>query len=159
MIAVYPGSFDPITLGHVDIIQRVCGLYDQVIVLVAESEQKESLFSIQERLQLVRDSLVHLPKVKVDSHRGLTVDYVRQVGAKVIVRGLRAVVDFEYEVGMANLNRKLAPEIETVLVFASPDYYFVSSRAVKELARNGGRLDGLVSNLVATSMQKKWKKV
>ncbi len=138
-IAVYPGSFDPITLGHVDIIQRVARLYDQLIVLVAESSTKTSLMTVSERMDLIRQSFLGENNIHVDFHMGgLTVDYARKAGASVIVRGLRAVVDFEYELSMANINKTLAPEIETVLVFASPEYYFVSSRAVKELVRNGG---------------------
>lgn len=143
-VAVYPGSFDPITLGHVDIIQRVARLYDELIVLVAESSAKTSLLSVAERMKLISQSFTSpgqaQPRnIKVDFHEGgLTVDYARKIGASVIVRGLRAVVDFEYELSMANINKTLAPEIETVLIFASPEYYFVSSRAVKELVRNGG---------------------
>jgi pantetheine-phosphate adenylyltransferase len=142
--AIYPGSFDPITLGHVDIIERISKMFDEVIVLVSESSQKSHLFTSQERKALINQTLGHLKNVKVDIHEGLTVDYLKKHDIKIIVRGLRAVVDFEYEMTMANINRKLDPTLETVLVFANPEYYFVSSRGVKEVARYGGSLEGLV---------------
>lgn len=157
-IAVYPGSFDPITMGHVDIINRIASLYDQVIVLVAQSAQKQSMFTAEERKQLIEQSLSHLKTVNVDIFGGLTVDYMKKVNAQVIVRGLRAVVDFEYELTMANMNRKLAPEFETLLVFASPEYYYISSRGVKEVAINGGSLKGLVPECVIEAMNKKIQK-
>ncbi|MEY4617082.1 MAG: phosphopantetheine adenylyltransferase [Pseudomonadota bacterium] len=147
-IAVYPGSFDPITIGHLDIIQRLSPLYDEVVVLVSHSPNKSYLFSSQERKEMLETSLSHLKNIRVDIHEGLTVDYLRKINAKVIVRGLRAVVDFEYEMAMASMNKKLAPEIETVLIFASPDCYYISSRAIKEIARFGGNLDGLVPSHV-----------
>lgn len=157
-IAVYPGSFDPITLGHVDIINRLAPIYDHVIVLVAQSSQKQSMFTADERKILIEKSLVGLKNVSVDIFAGLTVDYMKTAHAKVIVRGLRAVVDFEYEMTMANMNKKLAPDIETLLVFASPEYYYISSRGVKEVAMNGGSLKGLVPNHVIEAMQQKIQK-
>ncbi len=155
--AIYPGSFDPITLGHVDIIERISKMYDNVIVVVSESPQKSGLFNSQERKVLIQKALSHLKNVQVDIHQGLTVDYVKMKKAKVIVRGLRAVVDFEYEMTMANINRKLDPSLETVLVFANPEYYFVSSRGVKEVARYGGSLDGLVPDVVKQPLIDKLK--
>jgi len=157
-IAVYPGSFDPITMGHVDIINRIARLYDQVIVLVAQSSQKQSMFSAEERKSLIERSLSHLKNVKVDIFDGLTVEYMKKARSQVIVRGLRAVVDFEYEMTMANMNRKIAPEIETLLVFASPEYYYISSRGVKELAINGGSLKDLVPECVIEALEEKLKK-
>lgn len=157
-IAVYPGSFDPITMGHVDIINRISPVYDEVIVLVAQSSQKQSMFTPAERKALIEKSLSHLKNVKVDIFDGLTVDYMKRVNAQIIVRGLRAVVDFEYEMTMAQINKKIAPDIETMLVFASPEYYFISSRGVKELAINGGDLNGFVSDIVKTAMTEKLKK-
>lgn len=154
-IAVYPGSFDPITMGHVDIINRLTPLYDQVIVLVAQSSQKQSMFTVEERRDLIQKSLPEAKNVQVDIFGGLTVDYMKKVNAQVIVRGLRAVVDFEYEMTMANMNKKLAPDIETLLVFASPEYYYISSRGVKEVAVNGGALKGLVPEVVIEAMNKK----
>lgn len=156
--AVYTGSFDPITLGHLDIIQRISKVYDEVIILVAHSSQKSSLFTVADREAMIRQTIGSLKNVRVASHEGLTVDFVKSIGAQVIVRGLRAVVDFEYEMAMAAMNKKLAPEIETVLVFASPDYYYVSSRAIKEIARHGGSLQGLVSEDVAVKLREALKK-
>lgn len=153
--AVYPGSFDPITLGHVDIIERISKIYDHVIVLIAESPEKKSLFSTKEKIQLIQKSLSHLKNVEVDVHEGLTTDYVKSKKAQVIVRGLRAVVDFEYELTMANMNKKLAPKIETVLVFASPELYFVSSRGVKEIAKHRGALKGMVPAHVEKALKAK----
>lgn len=146
--AVYPGSFDPITIGHLDIIKRLSPLYDEVVVLVSHSPNKSYLFSTTERQEMLEASLKDLKNVKIDTHEGLTVDYLKKIGARVIVRGLRAVVDFEYEMAMASMNKKLAPEIETALIFASPDCYYISSRAIKEIARFGGNLEGLVPSHV-----------
>lgn len=156
-IAVYPGSFDPITMGHVDIINRIAAVYDQVIVLVAQSSQKQSMFTAEERKLLIEKSLPNVKNLKVDIFEGLTVEYMKKAKAQIIVRGLRAVVDFEYEMTMANMNKKLAPEIETLLVFASPEYYYISSRGVKEVALNGGDLKGLVPDIVIEALEKKKK--
>ncbi|MEZ0390857.1 MAG: pantetheine-phosphate adenylyltransferase [Pseudobdellovibrionaceae bacterium] len=155
--AIYPGSFDPITLGHVDIIERISKMFDQVIVLVSESPQKSHLFNSSERKELVQKTLSHLKNVSVDIHEGLTVDYLKSKNAKVIVRGLRAVVDFEYEMTMANINKKLDPSLETILVFANPNYYYVSSRGVKEVAKYGGSLEGLVPESVQEPLKQKLK--
>jgi len=156
-IAVYPGSFDPLTLGHLDIIKRLSPLYDEVVVLVSHSASKQYLFSTEERKQFLLSNLREMKNVKVDSHQGLTVDYVKKINAKVIARGLRAVVDFEYEMAMASMNKKLYPEIETALFFASPDCYYISSRAIKEIARYGGNLDGLVPQNVQSVLLQKLK--
>lgn len=153
-IAVYPGSFDPITMGHVDIINRISQHYDQVIVLVAKSPSKSSLFTVERRMDLIKLSLPHLQNVVVDTFDGLTVEYMHRKKAQVIVRGLRAVVDFEYEMTMANMNKKLAPEFETMLVFARPEFYYISSRGVKEVASQGGNLDGLVPPVVEKELIK-----
>ena len=147
-IAVYPGSFDPITLGHVDIIQRLSLVFEKVIVLVAKSSTKSGLFTPEERKALIQKTLKDLKNVEVDIYEGLTVNYLKKVNAKVIVRGLRAVVDFVYEMTMASMNKKLQPEFETMLMFAAPEYYYISSRGVKEVAANGGSLEGLVPDLV-----------
>jgi pantetheine-phosphate adenylyltransferase len=155
--AIYPGSFDPITLGHVDIIERISKMFDHVVVLVSESTQKSYLFSSRERKQLIEKYISNLKNVSFDIHEGLTVDYMKKKKAQVIVRGLRAVVDFEYEMTMANINKKLDPDLETLLVFASPEYYYVSSRGVKEVARYQGALDGLVPEAVQAPLKKKLK--
>lgn len=155
--SIYPGSFDPITLGHVDIIRRISRQFDFVTVLISESPQKEYLFSVEERKNLIQETLFDLKNVNVDSYLGLTVDYAAQHNASVIVRGLRAVVDFEYEMTMASMNKKLNPSIETMLVFASPESYFISSRGVKEVAKHGGSLEGLVPSHVIPILSKKLK--
>lgn len=157
-IAVYPGSFDPITSGHVDIIQRLSEMFGEVIVLVAQSGDKAYMFSAEERAEFVRKQFSNTKNVKVDIFQGLTVDYMKKKGAKIIVRGLRAVADFEYEGTLANINKKLAPEIETFMIFSKPEYYFISSRGVKELAKNGGALTGLVPDIVIPELVKKLNK-
>lgn len=154
-IAVYPGSFDPITMGHVDIIKRISRVFDETIVLVSQSSQKSSLFTAPERKALIESVLDSQDKVRVDIFEGLTVDYLKQQKAHVIVRGLRAVVDFEYEMTMSSINQKLAPDIETMLVFARPEYYYISSRGVKEVASNGGSLKDLVPDVVIDPLLKK----
>ncbi|WP_413577021.1 pantetheine-phosphate adenylyltransferase [Bdellovibrio sp. HCB290] len=157
-IAVYPGSFDPITMGHVDIINRLAPLYSEIVILVAQSAQKQSLFSAQERKELIETCLSNLKNVRVEFFEGLTVDYMKKHNAQVIIRGLRAVVDFEYELTMAQINKKIAPEIETLLMFASPECYYISSRGVKELAINGGDLTGFVPDVVKEAITKKLRK-
>lgn len=154
-IAVYPGSFDPIHVGHVDIIERIASQFEQVIVLVAVSAQKQSLFSAEERKELIQASLPHLKNVKVETFEGLTVEYMEKHKSNIIIRGLRAVVDFEYEMTMASMNKKLAPTVETMLVFARPEYYYISSRGVKEIAQHGGSLKGLVPKAVIKPLKKK----
>ena len=154
-IAVYPGSFDPVTIGHIDIIERVAKNFDEVVVLIAESDQKKSLFSISERKFFLNHVLQNLKNVRVDSYTGLTVDYLKLINAQVIIRGLRAVMDFEYEMTMASINQKLNSDIETMLIFARPEYYYISSRAVKEVARNGGALSGLVPESICQPLIEK----
>lgn len=154
-IAVYPGSFDPITIGHLDIIERISHIFDHVIILVTESTEKKYLFTAQERATFLKQATQNIPKVEVDIFQGLTVEYMKKRSAHVIVRGLRAVADFEYEGALASMNRRLAPEIETFMVFSRPEYYFISSRGVKEVARNGGELKGLVPDSVITELQKR----
>jgi len=154
-LALYPGSFDPITLGHVDIIRRLSGVYAEIVVLIASSLQKQPLFSAEERLRLTQESLAGIANVRVEIFDGLTVDYAKKVGAKVIIRGLRAVADFEYEFAMANMNRKLDPNIETMIVFTRPEYSFVSSRMVKEVAFFNGQVDDLVPPGVAKALRKR----
>lgn len=153
--AIYPGSFDPITNGHVDIIQRVAPLFDELTVLIANSSEKSYLFSASERLELARESLGGIPGVKTDMHAGLTVEYAQKNGASVILRGLRAVADFEYEMAMANMNKNLNPEIETLIVFADPKYSFVSSRLIKGVIKYQVELTDLVPQPVLEAIQKK----
>ena len=155
-LAVYPGSFDPITMGHLDIIRRIQPILGEMTVLVARHSAKNYLFTIDERMDLVRECLKDIPNVKVESHEGLTIDYVRENKGHVIVRGLRAVSDFEYELVMANMNKKLAPEIETMIVFASPEFYYVSSNTIKEVAMHGGSVADLVPKVVEQALRQKF---
>ncbi len=157
-LAVYPGSFDPITLGHCDIIRRMQPILGEIVVLIARSSKKVSLFTAEERKALAEEALKDLPGVKVDIHEGLTVDYCKAHGAKVIIRGLRAVADYEYELAMSNMNKKLWPEVETMIVFSSPGLYFVSSNIVKEVASLGGEIHGLVPIQVEEALRKKFAK-
>lgn len=156
-VAVYPGSFDPITIGHLDIIERISHIFDHVIVLVADSTEKKYMFTAEERAEFLKRATAGNNKIIIDVFKGLTVDYMRKNNAHVIVRGLRAVADFEYEGTLASMNKRLAPEIETFMVFSRPEYYFISSRGVKEVARNGGDLTGLVPDFVKPDLIQKMK--
>lgn len=158
-VAVYPGSFDPITLGHIDIIERAQARFDKFIVLISNSENKQYLFSPEERKHWVQDCLKHLPHVEVEVFSGLTVDFAKLKNASVIIRGIRAVSDFEYEMAMANMNRHLNSQIETFIVFSRPEVSYISSRMIKEVAMNGGKLEGLVSSEVQKALGKKVKDI
>jgi pantetheine-phosphate adenylyltransferase len=152
--AICPGSYDPVTNGHVDVITRASEIFDRVVVAVIGAPQhKETLFSIEERIDLVRHAVAAIPNVEVDMLRELAVDFARRRDAKVIVKGLRVISDFEWEFQMNQLNRTLAPEIETVYVMASPQVSFVSSSGVKEIAAFGGSVDELVPPVVARRMK------
>ncbi len=152
-IAVYPGTFDPLTRGHEDLVRRCAGMFDQLIVGVAESRTKRPFFTMEERLQIANDVLGHYPNVVVDSFTGLLKDFVRKHDARVIVRGLRAVSDFEYEFQMAGMNRYLMPEAETMFMTPSDQYQFISGTIVREIAFMGGD----VSKFVFPSVEK-WLK-
>lgn len=156
--AIYAGSFDPITLGHIDIIDRLAPLFDELIVAVASSQSKKYLFTVDERVELIHGSLRGLPNVRVERTDGLIVDFAKKCDAHVIVRGLRAVSDFEYEMAMANMNKKLAPDLETMIVFTDPKYSYVASRMVKEVAFHRGDLRSLVPENVKIALQKKFRK-
>jgi pantetheine-phosphate adenylyltransferase len=148
--AIYPGTYDPVTFGHVDVISRAAGIFDRVVVgVVANPQHKQPMFSLDERVGFLRDALVDLENVEVDVFSELVVDFARRWDAKVIVKGLRVISDFEWEFQMNQLNRTLAPEIETVYVMASPQVSFVSSSGVKEIASFGGNVDELVPEPVA----------
>ena len=152
--AICPGSYDPVTNGHVDVIARAAQIFDRVVVgVVGTPQHKATLFPIEERVELVRDALAHVQKVEVDVFKELVVDYARRWEAKVIVKGLRVISDFEYEFQMNQLNRTLAPEIETVYVMASPQVSFVSSSGVKEIASFGGNVEDLVPEAVARRLK------
>ena len=154
-IAVCPGSYDPVTNGHLDVITRAAALFDEVVVaVVSNSLRKQStLFAIEERIAFIQEATTHLPGVRVEPFDTLTVEFARRTGAKTIVKGLRAISDFEYEMEMNQLNRLQAPEIESVYLMASPEFSFLSSSGVKELARFGGTIDNLVSGRVARRLQ------
>ncbi len=147
-IALYPGSFDPLTNGHLDILARARRLADRVVVAILENDAKTPLFSVSERLEMIREAVGDDPATPVQSFSGLLVDFARQVGATLIVRGLRAVSDYEYELQMALMNRRLIPAIETVFLMAKEEYSYVSSRLVKEVAGLGGDVSGLVPEAV-----------
>jgi pantetheine-phosphate adenylyltransferase len=141
---VYPGSFDPLTNGHLDIIRRGVEVFDLLIVAIAENSRKSSMFTVEERLEIIREVLVDQPRVEVDAFEGLTVEYAVKRGAVAILRGLRAVLDFEYELQMANMNRKIDPSVETLFMMTSEKYFFVSSQNVKEVSQFGGDISELV---------------
>jgi pantetheine-phosphate adenylyltransferase len=143
-VALYPGSFDPLTNGHLDVLFRARRLADRVIVAILENDEKEPLFSIEERLEMIREIVGEDSAVSVRSFSGLLVDFAAQTGATLLVRGLRAISDYEYELQMALMNRRLAPSIETVFLMAKEEYSYVSSRLVKEVARLGADVSGLV---------------
>jgi pantetheine-phosphate adenylyltransferase len=149
VIAIYPGSFDPITLGHLDIIKRGSRLFECVIVAVLRNPNKTPLFTVQKRLEQIRISTQHLPNVEVDSFEGLTVNYAQMREAKALLRGLRAISDFEVELQMAHTNKTLSTDIETVFLATSNEYSFLSSSVVKEIARFGGSVNHLVPPHVA----------
>ncbi len=155
-IAIYPGSFDPITNGHLDIILRGSHVFDEVIIAVATNQEKKHLFTVAERMAMIREVLAGNDKIKVDTFDGLLINYVQEKGARAIIRGLRAVSDFEYEFQMALMNRKLAPLVETFFMMSKESYMYVSSRIVKELASLGGCIDDLVHPLVAARMREKY---
>lgn len=152
MIAIYPGSFDPVTFGHLDIITRGARLFDRVIVAVARNPSKTPLFSVEQRLIQIRQATMHLGNVEVDSFEGLTVTYAQLRGASVLIRGLRAVSDFEMELQMAHTNKTLSDSIETVFLVTSNEYSFLSSSVVREIAKFGGPVDHLVPKHVAQDL-------
>lgn len=155
MVAVYPGSFDPITSGHLDLIARGQRIANHLIVAVLQNEAKKALFSMEERVEMLREALSPYPNVEIDSFDGLLVEYAASKGANVIIRGIRAVSDYEYELQMALMNRRLRPEIETVFLMAGEAYSFVSSRLVKEVISLGGNIEGLVPKLVEERLRRR----
>jgi len=155
--AIYPGSFDPLTNGHLDVIQRAAKLFDRVIVAVAVNESKQPLFTLAERVALVKNAVAHLPQVQTDAFDGLLVEYAAAQKAGTIVRGLRAVSDFEFEFQLALMNRKLDEKIETIFMMPKDTYTFLSSRIVKEIARLGGNVSPFVPAHVQVALQRKLK--
>jgi pantetheine-phosphate adenylyltransferase len=156
-VAVYPGSFDPITNGHLDIIGRGLSVFDHVIIAILENVEKRPLFTTDERVAIIREAYRGEPRVSVDTFSGLLVDYAERVGATVIVRGLRAISDFEYEFQMALMNRRLDPHIETVFMMPAESYSYVSSRLVKEVFQLGARVDELVPPVVVRRLREKYR--
>ncbi len=154
-IAVYPGSFDPMTNGHVDLVRRGCHIFDRVLVAVLCNTEKAPLFTVEERVQMTRDVFRREPKVKVKAFSGLLVDFLRAEKTNIVLRGLRVVSDFEYEFQMALMNRRLDPEVETVFLTPKEELSYLSSRLVKEVHRLGGNVSELVPSLVYRALQKK----
>ena len=155
--AIYPGSFDPLTNGHLDVIERAVKLFDRVVVAVARNESKQPLFTLEERLQLVRRSVKHLKTVTADSFDCLLVDYAVQRSAQAVVRGLRAISDFEFEFQLALMNRKLNENVETIFMMPKDTYTFLSSRMIKEIARLGGDVRAFVPAHVQAALARKLK--
>ena len=155
--AIYPGTYDPVTMGHVDVIERAAAIFDRIVVgVVGNPQHKTPMFTLDERVGFLREALADLENVEVDVFSELVVDFARRWQAKVIVKGLRVISDFEWEFQMNQLNRHLAPEIETVYVMASPQVSFVSSSGVKEIAAFGGKVDELVPEPVARRLAEKF---
>jgi pantetheine-phosphate adenylyltransferase len=159
LIAIYPGSFDPITFGHLDIIKRGSNLFDRVIVAVLRNPNKSPLFSMEERMLHIREATQNLDNVDVDTFTGLTVTYAHLKGAKVLIRGLRAVSDFELELQMAHTNKTLANDIETIFLSTSNEYSFLSSSVVREIARFDGEIGHLVTPQVAIALRQKFQQI
>jgi len=157
-IAVYPGTFDPITNGHVDLVDRAAPLFERMIVGVAQSPGKGPALPLELRVQLARQALAHHPQVEVIGFSGLLAHFVRELGAGVIIRGLRAVSDFEYEFQLASMNRHLIPGVETLFLTPAEQYGFISSSLVREISRLGGDVSGFVPPAVATALQAEWQR-
>jgi pantetheine-phosphate adenylyltransferase len=155
-LAVFPGSFDPMTNGHLDIVDRGLAVFDRVRLAILLNPEKQPLFSVDERLAIIREAYRGNPRVEVDTFSGLLVDYARRVGASVIIRGIRAISDFEYEFQMALMNRRLNPRIETVFMMPAESYSYVSSRLVKEVFQLGGRVSDLVPPVVERRLSEKY---
>jgi pantetheine-phosphate adenylyltransferase len=155
VIAVYPGSFDPITNGHLDLIARGARLFPKLVVSVLGNEAKQPLFSVEERVEMLEEVVHKYPNVEVDSFAGLLVDYAVQKGASVLLRGIRAISDYEYELQMALMNRRLRPELETVFLMSGEEYSFISSRIVKEVFRLGGSVAGMVPPTVEQRLRRR----
>lgn len=153
--AVYPGTFDPVTFGHLDVIKRVASLYEKVYIAVAISEEKSPLFSVEERVEMLKNAVKEYDNVQVEKFDGLVVDYAKKNSARVVVRGLRMISDFEYEFQMALTNRKLAPSIETVFMMPNESYSYLSSKLIKEVARMGAKVTEFVPEEVEEKLKRK----
>lgn len=158
MKVMYPGSFDPITIGHLDLIERSSKLFDEVVVAIMKNDQKKGTFTMEERLQLAQEAVAHLPNVEVKVGSGLTIDFARQEGCSTLVRGIRAVMDYETELQQATANRTLASDIETIFLVASPKYSYISSSLARELAHYEADLSLFVPKNVEEALNKKYQK-
>ncbi|MCD2491112.1 pantetheine-phosphate adenylyltransferase [Lacrimispora sp. NSJ-141] len=156
-IAVYPGSFDPVTLGHLDIIERSSKMVDELVVGVLNNSSKNPLFSVEERVTMLKEVTVHLQNVKVEAFDGLLVDFARQCGSKMVVRGLRAITDFEYELQMSQTNRIICPEMDTIFLTTDLKYAYLSSSIVREMARYGGNISAFVPASIVERVLKKFE--
>ena len=157
MKAIYPGSFDPITYGHVDIISRVRQIFDELVIVIMVNDEKSGSFTMDERLEMVRECIKDYDNVSVVVGNGLTVDFAREIGAKVLVRGIRAVSDYEYELQLATANMTLAEDIHTIFILAKPEYSFLSSSTAKVIAKNHGDLTAFVPDNVAKKLKEKYQ--
>jgi pantetheine-phosphate adenylyltransferase len=155
-LCVYPGSFDPVTLGHLDIIQRVSRLFPQVRVAVLDNPEKHPVFSVARRMAMLQKACAHMENIQIDSFSGLLVDYMHRTGAVIVIRGLRAVTDFEAEFQMAQVNRQISEEVETLFLMTSPDYAYISSSAVKQVASFGGDVATLVPACILPDIRKQF---
>lgn len=156
--AIYPGTFDPVTYGHLDIIKRAANIFDEVIVVIAHSEDKNPLFTPAERMRMVKEAIGDIDNVKVDDWRGLIVDYLNRVDARIIIRGLRMISDFEYEFQMALTNRKLNPQVETIYMMPHESYCYLSSKLIKEAASLGADISKFVPEKIAQVLKEKLKR-
>jgi pantetheine-phosphate adenylyltransferase len=155
-IAIYPGTFDPITNGHIDVIERAAKMFDEVLVVVAINSKKSCLFTEAERFEMAKESLKHLKNLRVDMHQGLTVDYAKKVGATAIIRGIRAVSDFEYEFQIALMNRKLNPEVNTIFLLPHENYTYLNSSIIRELSKYKQDVSEFVPEIVANKLKEKY---
>ena len=157
-IAIYPGSFDPVTKGHLDILKNAAGIFDKVIIAVAHNGEKKGFLTVDERIKLIKDSIPDLKNVVVDSFEGLTIEYAQKHGADILIRGLRAVSDFEYEMQLSQTNSALCDKVKTVFLTTKPKYNFISSSTIKEILANGGDISKFVPEPVYNYLTKRYKK-
>lgn len=154
-LAIYPGTFDPITNGHLDLVGRAAGLADRLVVAVLRNDDKQTLFSVAERIEMMREACAAWPNVEVDHFHGLLMDFAARREARLVVRGIRAISDYEYELQMALMNRRLRPDVETVFLMAREEYSFISSRMIKQVVRLGGDVGGLVPPFVEERLRRR----